>query len=376
MQQVSVQKLFSEKKEVPKEEKKGADPKPSDEVPSPSEGKKEVVEGSHGEKRDDKKSKECLICRSTLQQYIVFPNCKIPHLYCVLCAENMLNAPQPRQGGYAPKPRNQAPKCVKCAFCQAISPLDERGLNAFKRTCRRPTPSFKTGICERHPGQPIHYYCLDCEIPACWDCSQFHGSHNFDTLETAFQKSKQSLLPSTEKLTNTRKMLADYKVTLEEERLKVLENRAAKEAELSEHLVKIRDILSRAEEKLKEGIDQTARGRLVPLESEEKWSKEKIELTETSVDAMNRLISTENPLQFFQQLSENNEKLSDARNVATKKPPPMRPFPPLPTRGLIQALQSVNYSGQPQFDLLGSGSYDDEEWDSDLDDEDEDMFYE
>jgi len=360
MQQATVQKLFPEKKGRKEEEKKLEAPKASS-----GEGKKEAGECS--DKKKAETTKECLICRSVIHEYIIFPNCKIPHIYCVNCAEKMLTMPQQKQP-FA-KPRGQTPKSLKCVFCQAISPLDERGLNAFKRTCRKPTTSFKTGLCERHPEQPIHYYCLDCEVPACWDCSRTHATHRFDTLEAAVQRSKQDLTSYTEKLTNTQKMLVEYKASLKEERVKVLENKVAKEAELSEHIIKIREMLEQAETKLTEGIDQTEKGRSAPLESEANWAREKIELTETSIDAINHLICFENSLEFFQQLNQRKEALTDAKNITAKKPPPFRPFPPLPTRGLMQALQYVNYTSHgPQFDILHS-SADDEEWDSDVDDD-------
>ncbi len=309
--------------------------------------------------------KTCLICRGTVNQYVVFPNCKIPHIYCVPCAENMLSAPQPRQPySYHPVPPPSSRKSIRCVLCQSQNPLDDRGLEAFKRVVPKSSESFSTGHCDRHKDMMILYYCFDCVESACVKCAPMHSRHRFDTLESAIGQAKNSMASSVNQLVDTQSALLDYRASIEKEREKVLKEGAQRREELVSQLQRIRDLLAAAEVKLLKGIQDVEAQKLHSLNSEVNWADEKEHLTEESIKHVSDLMDIDGPLPFFKKLTDCDGTLREAKCISVKKPPSRPPnaslFPPLPTQHIIRSLSSISYKDAPyhyHYDPQNAAAY-------------------
>lgn len=309
--------------------------------------------------------KVCLICKSQINRYVVFPNCKTPHIYCVPCAENMLSAPAPRQPySYSTVQPASRGKAIRCVLCQSMNPLNENGLDAFKRVVARSSESFSTGRCDRHGDMMILYYCFDCVESACVKCAPSHSQHRFDTLETAIGQSKNSLSSAVNQFADTQSALFDYRKAIEKEKEVVLKEGAQRRRELVEQMQQLRELLATAESKLLKGIKDVEDQKLHSLNSEVNWADEKERLTEESIKTVSDLMDIDNPLPFFKKITECDEILRESKCITVKKVPTRPPnasvFPPLPTRQIIRALSTISYKDLPQpyhYDPSSIGSY-------------------
>ena len=347
LQKNAVQSIFEkkEKAEVPSSGQAESVQKPSEQPPKQSE------------------EKICLICKGRLNQYVVFPNCKTPHIYCVPCAENMLSAPQPRQPysyPYVP-PSQSNSKGIRCALCQSFNSFGDRGLDSFKRIVPRSTSCYSTGYCDRHKDMSIIYYCFDCVEAACVKCAPSHSKHRFDTLESAIGQSKNSLSVTVNQLVDTQSSLVEYRSHIEKEKEVVLKEGAQRRQELVSQIQQIRDLLAATEVKLMKGIEAVENKKIHSLNSESNWASEKERLTEKSLQNVGDLMDIDNPLSFFKKMTDCDEVFRETQCIAVKKPQPRPPntclFPPLPTRQFIRALSSMSYKDSPYpypYDPQGS----------------------
>eukprot|EP00009_Paramoeba_aestuarina_P003853 CAMPEP_0201515756 /NCGR_PEP_ID=MMETSP0161_2-20130828/7236_1 /ASSEMBLY_ACC=CAM_ASM_000251 /TAXON_ID=180227 /ORGANISM="Neoparamoeba aestuarina, Strain SoJaBio B1-5/56/2" /LENGTH=723 /DNA_ID=CAMNT_0047912669 /DNA_START=71 /DNA_END=2242 /DNA_ORIENTATION=+ len=330
---------------------------------------------------DDKPEppKQCLICRSKITQYVVFPGCKSPHIYCVTCAQTLLTAPKPRSSSvYRPqKPHN--PNKIRCAFCQLETPIDDRGIAPFKRRCRRPRGCFTTGKCDLHKDEYVLYFCFDCYVAFCVRCAPEHSGHKFAILEDAMESSKRTLSQSINRLVDNQMNLVNYRESVIAEKKKVSEAATTKRTELASQIAQLKKLLTNAEAKLATGIDQLEQNRLNQLSSELKWAEDKEKLTEKSIASSSALACMEEPLPFFKLLEGCENVVKDAEAVVPpKKPTPLSQLPPLPTQQIIRGLQNMSYHAGGAYNPGGMGGsyggYSYDYPDDPEDDEDEDDY--
>jgi len=91
----------------------------------------EKDEGNEKPSESNEEEFQCLICYEVPDEYVILPMCKVPHLYCMECAEKMMSN-QPQQNTYSSPyyrrggTNNASNKTIQCPLCSAVTPLSDR----------------------------------------------------------------------------------------------------------------------------------------------------------------------------------------------------------------------------------------------------------
>jgi len=142
----------------------------------------------------------CLVCRGRPKEFITLPNCAQPHVYCINCANKLLQPPTLQRYGrynYAAAARHQKKirqlqeslakkKQIQCVLCKSINLVDAgSGIDPLRRIRKRRKTSEQAqvqqvdpGICLEH-NDAVIMFCTEYMQLMCPQClmSDQHSKH-------------------------------------------------------------------------------------------------------------------------------------------------------------------------------------------------------
>lgn len=128
------------------------------------------------------------MCFFLFLEYIILPNCAQPHVYCVSCAQKLMETTntQPPRFLYSLPRRirssSNQPQ-ITCVLCKSVTYIDIKiGLEGLKRRRKRQqVPELTPDFCSTHKTEHI-MFCLKSMQLICPQCllSEPHKRHNDD----------------------------------------------------------------------------------------------------------------------------------------------------------------------------------------------------
>ena len=133
----------------------------------------------------------CPVCQEQLHQPKQLP-CQ--HLFCSDCL------------GRLETQRRRNKEIIECPVCRRQAPLPEGGvdtlplarlaanlLDKYKRTDPKDAQHDIESECFAH-GKPFHFYCIDCQVFLCYQCSiEGHADHRRDAIGNLAKERKESI---------------------------------------------------------------------------------------------------------------------------------------------------------------------------------------
>eukprot|EP01117_Protostelium_nocturnum_P002171 TRINITY_DN1280_c0_g1_i4.p1 TRINITY_DN1280_c0_g1~~TRINITY_DN1280_c0_g1_i4.p1 ORF type:complete len:882 (-),score=332.81 TRINITY_DN1280_c0_g1_i4:226-2871(-) len=331
-----------------------------------SEIMKEVPSLNNGDQ-----DRECLICHSYLSEYVILPNCKGEHIYCVPCVEKLVKSDESRdpnylyrgygrRGGHHQKVDKSKKQQVKCTLCQVVSFVDPNyGVKSLRRKKRRVDEMNGTPTCFKHNNESYCLFCFDCFELVCFTCvAKQHQNHKVEALDTAQANIQSTSVEQLSKLESKRDVLQKYIAEAEKGQAELEQSREKTREETKAQFAELRKALDAKEAELLASVDQSATNKRNNLQREITKSKEHIDTCTNMENLIYQLTDEKDNIKFLKRAEiaeEDYRHVMSATNPEVKKEQTMLQ----PVQRLFSAIDGTFQQLKYPFPMIGgfSGNY-------------------
>jgi ubiquitin-conjugating enzyme E2 Z len=324
---------------------------------------------------DDPNSEiKCIICRQSLDEYIILPNCAQPHIYCMSCAQKTMKNTTPEQ--YPPPPyklpflrrkKNQSlpsQQHITCVLCKSVTYFDEKnGIEALKRRKRPQVSELTPDFCPKHKTEHI-MFCLKSMQLVCPEClvSSEHNRHNDedhkaieDAVTDVDRKITRQMVVLQEKLHK----FDEFVASVNNQKEKISQSVQDVKKEVKDKLEELKKLIEEKINELNKQIDTVQSNKERNLESEIGKANKKIEAIQKVLEqAKNVQKLKSNPIDFLSTIENCDEDLRTAALILEPKVE-LQWFrmPQLRLHGIEEMLKSLKYRDNRYGELAWSEEY-------------------